>query len=83
MDMSTLTTGSNSNGDKELERIFRGADDPVLTAPEVADKLGITQQAAYARLSQAAERDELERKKVGSRAVVWWLSNHASDDVSR
>lgn len=80
-DMSTRSSGSG--GESELREIFRNSSDPVLTAVEVAEKLGITQQAAYSRLSRVEERGEFERKKVGSRAVVWWPADYEPDSVCR
>jgi predicted ArsR family transcriptional regulator len=44
------------------------------TAKEVADELGCVRRTAYNKLSELAERGDLERKKVGGRAVVWWRS---------
>lgn len=67
----------NSPSDPELTAVFEAADEPVLTAVEVAEALGITQQAAHSRLSRANEQGLVERKKVGSRAVVWWLSDYS------
>lgn len=64
--------------DVELRRIFDRADDPVLTAVEVAGELGITQQAAHARLQKAHDRGEVKRKKTGARAVVWWVPGQQS-----
>lgn len=58
---------------EDLKRVFAEADDPVLTAVEVADELGITQQGAHAKLTRAHERGLVERKKTGSRSVVWWV----------
>jgi len=64
--------GESDAADAELLSVFEDTDDPVLTAVEVGERLGITQQAAHSRLSRAHKRGEVERKKVGSRAVVWW-----------
>ncbi len=61
-----------SNTDDDLKRLFENTDDPVLTAIDVAGELGISQQAAYNRLSNASDAGQLTRKKVGARAVVWW-----------
>lgn len=74
MTMSHNTDGSYS--DDELIALFEETEDPVLTAPEIADELDITQQAAHSRLMRAYEHGELERKKTGARAVVWWLSGY-------
>jgi len=68
--MSTVTAETEMN--EELTRVFNESDDPVLTAPEVAAELEITQQAAYRRLKRANDRGYVERKKTGSRSVVWW-----------
>lgn len=44
------------------------------TASEVAEELGIVRRTAYNKLQTLAERGDLERKKVGGRAVVFWRS---------
>lgn len=67
---------------EELLYVFRDRDDPVLTAPEVADELGITQQAAHKRLQRAADDGDLKRKTVGARAVVWWVPTAVPDHVT-
>jgi len=65
----------------KLRHIFEETPEPVLTAVEVAAVMGITQQAAHAKLARAHDEGVIERKKVGSRAVVWWPSNQASDSA--
>lgn len=64
-----------TKSDEELREVFNQTDDPVLTAVEVGERLGISQQAAHARLSRACDRGEVNRKKTGARAVVWWLAD--------
>jgi predicted ArsR family transcriptional regulator len=44
------------------------------TASEVAEALDVSRRTAYNKLSELADRGELNRKKVGGRAVVWWRS---------
>jgi predicted ArsR family transcriptional regulator len=70
-----------ASGERNLQTVFQNSDDPVLTAVEVAERLGITQQAAHQKLTKAHERGEVKRKKTGSRAVVWWIPSQTS--VSR
>lgn len=48
--------------------------DPVITAIELSDKVGVTQQAAYNKLVDLRERGIVTSKKVGARSVVWWLT---------
>lgn len=63
---------------------FVGADDEtvldavreaghIATARDVAGALGCTREAAYQRLAALHDRGVVERRKVGGRAVVWWL----------
>jgi predicted ArsR family transcriptional regulator len=66
----------------ELLAAFAETDDPVLTAPEVADRLSITQQAAHKKLQTAHNDGDVQRKKVGASAVVWWCECDVPDYVS-
>jgi predicted ArsR family transcriptional regulator len=43
-----------------------------LTAKEVAEELSVVRRTAYNKLDALKERGDLRKKKVGSRAVVWW-----------
>lgn len=52
--------------------IFALTSDPVLTAKEVAKELDVSGETARRKLNELHERGEMERKDVGSRAVVWW-----------
>jgi len=51
--------------------VFENADLPVLTASEVADKLGCSRPAAYNKLETLVEQGDLHKKKVGARAAVY------------
>lgn len=42
------------------------------TTSEVADHLDLGQRSTYTRLKRLVEHDELETKKVGASARVWW-----------
>jgi predicted ArsR family transcriptional regulator len=44
------------------------------TATEVSDELGIVRRTALNKLNGLAEEGRIHKKKVGSRAVVWWVS---------
>jgi len=48
--------------------------DPVVTASEVANAVGMTSQGANNRLRELAENDLVVRKEVGARAVIYWLT---------
>jgi DNA polymerase/3'-5' exonuclease PolX len=53
--------------------------DPVATATEVGEEIDCTGQAARKKLNQLHETGKVERKTVGTRAVVWWLSESVTD----
>lgn len=52
---------------------LREANEP-LTATEIGDRLGISNRSALDKLDELHEREAVERKQVGARSVVWWLS---------
>lgn len=63
--------------EQEILKVFDYEDDPVLTAPEVADGLRrfgkqITPEGVRNRLGEMDEKGLVSRKKLGARAVGWW-----------
>jgi len=52
--------------------------DVFVTATEVADEIGVTSTTINERLHELKEEGEVERKKVGANAVVWWLPDSLS-----
>ena len=61
--------------DAKILDTFREYDDPVLTTSELADALPIGQRAVYNRLQSLAEENQIEKKKVGARGIIWWPSD--------
>jgi len=59
--------------DNQILQLFREADAPVLTAGDLAEQLPVTKAAVNKRLRQLVDEQELNRKKVGGAAVVYWL----------
>jgi predicted ArsR family transcriptional regulator len=55
----------------DVLELFDG--EPV-SASDVADNFDISNRAALNKLERLHEEGEVERKNVGSRAVVWWRS---------
>ncbi|QKY21196.1 helix-turn-helix domain-containing protein [Halolamina sp. CBA1230] len=53
--------------------VFQNANLPVLTATEVAEELDCSRASAYNKLESLVDRGELQKKKVGARAVVYIL----------
>ncbi|KTG28459.1 hypothetical protein AUR66_11585, partial [Haloferax profundi] len=67
----------NKITDQDILKVFDYNDDPVLTAPEVAEGLHrfdkqMTSEGVRNRLEKMAEDGLVNRKKIGSRAVCWW-----------
>ncbi|KAB7517091.1 helix-turn-helix domain-containing protein [Halosegnis rubeus] len=51
--------------------VFERAEIPVLTASEVADKIDCSRPTAYNKLETLVKQGEIQKKKVGARAVVY------------
>lgn len=64
--------GTKVTDDDLIEAIER-TDSPVVTAAELANELPIGRRAIRERLLDLHEREIVDRKDVGARAVVWWL----------
>lgn len=80
--------------EQDILKVFDYEDDPVLTAPEVADGLRrfgkqMTSEGVRNRLEQMTEKEVVSRKKLGARAVAWWaevapeLDTEAAETVGR
>ena len=75
---SESTVEASSSGlDTDLREVFQRSEAPIVSAPEVAESLDISQQAAYARLTTAEENGWVSRKKIGAAAVAWWATTDA------
>ncbi|WP_373189956.1 hypothetical protein [Halolamina sp.] len=70
-----MPSGTLKESDEKYLRAAVMNPDPVVTAVEVADAVGVTQQAAYSKLSGLEERGFIRSKGVGSRAKVWWVTD--------
>lgn len=60
--------------DEEIITAIRRTNTPVVTASELAEELPIGRRAVRERLLALKDQDIVERKDVGARAVVWWLT---------
>lgn len=58
--------------EQDILKVFDAADEPFLTATEIANELPVSRQAVNYRLDQMHENGLVGRKKTGSRAVGWW-----------
>ena len=58
--------------EQDILRVFDAADEPFLTAREIADELPIGRDAVHHRLSQMEEEGLVGKKKTGARSAGWW-----------
>jgi len=59
--------------DEELIAAISDHPDRAVTAEEVAEQLDFTKQGILKRLNSLSDAGEIVKKKVGARAVVWWV----------
>jgi predicted transcriptional regulator len=68
-------------------KMFDRADEPILTAKEIADELDTTSVTVTRHLKEMLDEDLVGRKETGARAVAWWakvapeLSDEAKERV--
>jgi predicted transcriptional regulator len=68
--------------DERLLREIALSPDPVVTTTEVADRVGMTQQAIYQRFQGFEEKGWLRSKLVGANARVWWLKDEGRQHLA-
>ena len=56
----------------EVFEALRAVEEPVATATELAEGLDVNRVTTLRRLDELREAGRVERKEVGSNAVVWW-----------
>ena len=56
----------------DIHNEIEQADDPFVTASEIAEQYGVSRQTAHRHLQRMYEHGEIEKRKVGSSAVIWW-----------
>jgi len=69
--------------EQDILKVFEEADEPFLTAPEIADRLPVSRQAVNYRLEKMLEKDLVGKKKTGARSVGWWakVAPRLADEV--
>lgn len=70
--MSVETVNST---EEEIMRQLKQSPDPFMTAPEIAERIGMTRQSVSYNLRNLKERGRVDRKKAGSNAVGWWATD--------
>jgi len=60
--------------DTEILREIASHPDPVVTAPELADRLDYSADGIRNRLRTLEDDGLVMRREVGARATVWWIT---------
>lgn len=63
--------GNMKATDEELLKAIESVDEPVASAREVADSVGMTRTAVTERLKELRDDGDVAKKSVG-RGFVWW-----------
>lgn len=61
--------------DTALLREVRLSPDPIVTATEIADRTGYSRQAINYRFQNLVADGYLDKREVGARATVYWLTD--------
>jgi predicted transcriptional regulator len=61
--------------DTALLRQVRLSPDPIVTATEIADRTGYSRQAINYRFQNLVADGYLDKREVGARATVYWLTD--------
>lgn len=65
----------------DILRIIRLAYSPALGTSDIADNIGISQQATQRHLKRLKENGLLNSRKVG-RARIWWLTDDGKKEIA-
>jgi response regulator of citrate/malate metabolism len=60
--------------DEEILAVFEESEYPFVTAPEVAEEVGMTSAGVRNRLFKLVDDGAVETRKVGARARCFWLA---------
>jgi repressor of nif and glnA expression len=66
--------------DADVLRILADSDDPVMSAPEIADETRIGDRGMYKKLRRMEDEGLVTSKKVGQ-ARIWWLTDKGRESV--
>lgn len=64
--------------DEEIMDIIRSADPPFVTTRDIAEAVSLSSERARQRLNRLDSNGQIDRTKVGSSAVVYWIPESSS-----
>lgn len=60
--------------DREILQVFAESSDPVLSAPEIAERFDYSTPGIYKRLRTLQDEGHIDSKKIGQ-GRAWWLTD--------
>ena len=69
-------------GDDELLEAIALSPDPVVTAPELAEKLDYSTDGVRNRLRNLEDEGKVKSRDVGARATIWWMTPRGRQSLS-
>jgi predicted transcriptional regulator of viral defense system len=64
--------------DEEILDVIRSAESPFVTTRDVAEAVSLSSERARQRLNRLNKQEQIDRTKVGSSAVVYWIPDSSS-----
>lgn len=58
--------------EQQILKVFDAADDPFLSASEIAEEVGVSAEGVRYHLKKMEASDLVGRKSIGAKAVGWW-----------
>lgn len=72
--MSTIQDGGGPDfTDENIIQFIQAHEDPCVTAGEIAEEFGVTNEGANYRLGKLRDAGKIAEKDVGASAKVWYL----------
>jgi len=67
--------------DDDILRAIRSHPDPFVSLPEIAGDVSRSKETLRRRLHDLADRGRVKKKRLGSRAIAWWLPEDEPETV--
>lgn len=68
--------------DEDLLRAIATSPDPIVTAPELADRVEYSVDGVRERLKGLEEQGYVRCRDVGARATIWWITPEGRQQLS-
>lgn len=69
-------------GDQQILRKIALSPDPVVTASELANQTDYTKDGVLGRLNELEKNGDVDSRKVGARAKIWWLTTQGRQKLN-